>query len=358
MFMLLTKRKHYLRPSLDLTLDWRPLFREIKVFVLPRESGLMQTTNLKRNIETLIGIGSFAQLYFDPEDIPAMLEEILPHFTMSSTEGAFVVIGLLNMLLPTGPPPPSRSDLNPQHFLPTFFHLWSLVNRSRTVDVALVDLLSRLARDSLPSKQVGFSEFGIFTAEQSTLITTAVLRLLEIPVGQSTSPYSALVDITADTVFLLGLDPHETPVSRHIALWFVMSLSPACLGKKTSVLSLLETLIQAIETFFHPSNSGDWTHTLAQLVFHLADFFVMRWNTERNGEVEVSEERKLNEPLRKRFVLCLREVIFMGIYAKSGTAMSYSLSTLQALAFLEPNLILPGALQRIYPSMQGLVEVH
>ncbi|KAJ9607333.1 Proteasome activator BLM10 [Cladophialophora chaetospira] len=358
MFMLLIKKKHYLRPLVDLTLDWRPLFREIKVFVLPSESGLMQTTNLKRNIKTLIKISSFAQLYFDPEDIPAMLEEILPHFTMSSTEGAFVVIGLINMLLPTAPPPPNRSDLNPQHFLPTFFHLGSLVNRSRTVDVALIDLFSRLARDSLPSKQVEFSEFGIFTAEQTSLIATSILRLLEIPVGQSTSPYSALVDITAGMGFLLDRDSRKHPVSHHIARWFVMSMSPACLEQKTSVLSLLENLIQAVETFFHPSNSGSWTRTLSQLVFYLADFFVMRWNRERNGEMEVPEERKLNEALRKRFVLCLRDVIFMGIYAKSGTAMSYSLSTLQALAYLEPDLILPGALQRIYPSMQGLVEVH
>lgn len=318
----------------------------------------MQTTNLKRNIKTLIKICSFSQLYFDPEDIPAMLEELLPHFTMSQAEGAFVVIGLINLLLPTAPPPPNRADLAPQQFLPTFFHLWSLVNRSRTIDVASLDLFSRLARDTLSSKHVEFSEFGIFTPEQSTLIVTAVLRLLEIPVGQSTSPYSALVDLSAGMGILLDRDSRKHPVSHHIARWFVMSLSPACLEKKTSVLSLLETLIQAVETFFHPSNSGSWTRTLAQLVFYLADFFVMRWNRERNGEMEVPEERRLNEPLRKRFVLCLREVIFMGIYAKSGTAMSYSLSTLQALAFLEPDLILPGALQRIYPSMQGLVEVH
>lgn len=287
-----------------------------------------------------------------------MLEELLPHFTMSQAEGAFVVIGLINLILPTAPPPPNRADLAPQQFLPTFFHLWSLVNRSRTVDVASLDIFSRLARDALPSKHVEFSEFGIFTPEQSTLIVTAILRLLEIPVGQSTSPYSALVDLSAGMGILLDRDSRKHPVSHHIARWFVMSLSPACLEKKDSILSLLETLIQAVETFFHPSNSGSWTRTLAQLVFYLADFFVMRWNRERNGEMEVPEERRLNEPLRKRFVLCLREVIFMGIYAKSGTAMSYSLSTLQALAFLEPDLILPGALQRIYPSMQGLVEVH
>ncbi|KAJ9639622.1 Proteasome activator BLM10 [Knufia peltigerae] len=358
MFMLLTKRKHYLRPLKEITLDWRPLYRELKVFVLPSESGLMQTTSLRRSIKTLIKITSFAQLYFDPEDIPAMLEEWLPHFTMSSAEGAFVVIGLLNMLLPTTPPPPNRQDLVPQQFLPTFFHLWSLVNRSRVTDIAFIDLFSRMARDMLPCSHIDFSEFGLFTAEQSTLVTTAILRLLEIPVGQSTSPYSALVDLGAGMGILLERDSRKHPVSHHIARWFVMSLSPACLEKKTSALSLLENLIQAIETFFHPSNSGSWTRTLAQLVFYLADFFVMRWNRERNGEMEVPKERRLNEPLRKRFVLCLREVIFMGIYAKSGTAMSYSLSTLQALAFLEPDLVLPGALQRIYPSMQGLVEVH
>lgn len=48
----------------------------------------------------------------------------------------------------------------------------------------------------------------------------------------------------------------------------------------------------------------------------------------------------------------------MGIYAKSSAAMNLSLSALQSLGYLAPKLILPGALQRIYPAMQGLVEVH
>ena len=341
-----------------MTLDWRPLFREIKVFVIPAESGLIQTTSLKRNIKTLTKICSFAQLYFDPEDIPAILDEVLPHFTMSFAEGAFVVTGLLNLLLPTAAPPASRTDLYPQQYLPTYFHLWSLLNRSRTADVASLDMFSRMARDSLSCEHIPFSEWGIYTPEQSTVIFTSVLRLLEIPVGQSTSPYSALVDLLAGMAILLDRDSRKHPVSHHIARWIVMSLSPKCLDTKVSVLSLLENLIQAIETFFHPSNSGSWTKSLSQLVFYLADFFVMRWNRERNGEMEVPEDRRLNPELRRRFVLCLRDVIFMGIYAKSSTAMSYSLSTLQSLAVLEPDLILPGALQRIYPSMQGLVEVH
>jgi proteasome activator subunit 4 len=353
-----SRRKHYLRPGKDLVLDWRPLYKELRVFVLPSEAGTSRPTNVKRNVRTITKLCTFAQLYFDPQEIPAMFEEFLPYFSTSFAEEAYVVVGLLNLLLPTHPAPEDRPDLLPQTYLPTFFHLWSLVNRSRLFDVHFVDIFSRLARDSLSSRHIPFSQHGIFTGEQSALIFTAILRLLEIPVGQATSPYSGGVDLGAGLAIMLDRDQRKHPIAHHIARWIVMSLSPACLDHPDSILVKLEGLIQAVETFFHPSNSGSWTKTLSQLVFYLADFFVMRWNRERSGEMEVPEERKLNEALRRRFVLCLREVIFMGIFAKSGTAMNFALSTLQSLAYLEPTLILPGALQRIYPAMQGLVEVH
>ncbi|MCJ1472254.1 hypothetical protein MMC13_000901 [Lambiella insularis] len=358
MFMMLTKRKHYLRPVKDIVLDWRPLFRELKVFVLPSESGLIQSTNVKRNYRTLTKMCTFAQLYFDPQEIPVILEEFLPYFNTSFVEGAFVVSGLFNLLFPTSLSSVGIESLRPQHYLPTMFHLWSLVNRSKVFDTTFLDLFSRLARDSLPAAHISCSEYGIFTQDQSALIFTAVLRLLEIPVGQATSPYSTTVDIGAGLGVMLERDAKKHPIAHQIARWIVMSLTPACLDKPDSILSNLEGLIQAVETFFHPSNSGAWTKTLSQLVYYLADFFVMRWNREKSGEMEVPEDRRLNDELKRRFVLCLRDVIFMGIYSKSGTAMNFSLSTLQSLAYLEPDLILPGALQRIYPSMQGLVEVH
>ena len=360
MFMVLTKRKHYLRPIEDLTLDWRLLYRELKVFVLPSESSTQNTYSSKRNVRTLTKLCTFAQLFFDPRDIPTMLEEFLPFYSMSFSEHAFVVIGLLNLMLPTAAPPADDPKLQPQHFLPTFFHLWATVNRSMLVDMRMLDIFSRQARDCLGAEQVPFGPNGIFTEEQSSLVFTAVLRLLEIPVGQATTPYSATVDLGAGTALFLDRDPKKHPVSHSIARWIVMSLSPQCLqvDNLKSIMHQLEGLIQGIETFFHPSNSGSWTKPLAQLVYYLADFFVMRWNREQSGEYEVPADRRLNGEIKRRFVLCLRDAVFMGIYAKSGTAMNYSLSTLQSLAFLEPTLILPGALQRIYPAMQGLVEVH
>ncbi|KAI9851372.1 MAG: hypothetical protein M1838_003835 [Thelocarpon superellum] len=358
MFMILTKKKHYLRPGKDLLLDWRPLYKELKFLVLPQESGMVHTTNVKRNIRTLTKLAAFAQLYFDPREIPAIFQELLPYYSTSFAECAFVVVGLINLLMPTAPAPTDEPKVQPQYYLPTFFHLWALMNRSKAFDVHFLDLLSRLARDALTAKHIPFSATGIFTEDQSALIFTAVLRLLEIPVGQATSPYSTTVDVSAGLALLLDRDQRKHPVAHHIARWIIMSLSPASLDQSPSIMSSLEGLIQAVETFFHPSNSGTWTKTLSQLVYYLSDFFVMRWNREHSGEMEVPEERRLNDAVKRRFVLCLRDVVFMGIYAKSGTAMNFSLSTLQSLAFLEPELILPGALQRIYPSIQGLVEVH
>ncbi|WPH00129.1 Proteasome activator complex subunit 4 [Acrodontium crateriforme] len=360
MFMVLTKRKHYLRPGKDLILDWRPLFKELKVFVLPVDFSTPNTYSSKRNVRTLTKICTFAQLFFDPKEIPVMLEEFLPYFSLSYSEHAFVVLALMNLMLPTSPPPEGEEKLLPQSFFPTYFHLWSTINRSMMIDMRFLDIFSRQARDCLGAGHIPFGPCGLFTEQQSSIIFTAVLRLLEIPVGQATTPYSATVDVGAGSSLFLERDPRKHPVSHSIARWIVMSISPKCLESENekSTLHQLEALIQGIETFFHPSNSGAWTRTLAQLVYYLADFFVMRWNREQSGEYEIPEDRKLNEAVKHRFVSCLRDVVFMGIYAKSGTAMNYSLSTLQSLAYLEPNLILPGALQRIYPAMQGLVEVH
>lgn len=287
-----------------------------------------------------------------------MLEEILPYFSTSEIAGAFIVVGCLNLLMPTQPAPDEPGQLQPQDYLPTFFHLWSLVNRSKTFDILFFDIFSRLARDSLTSPYIQFSEHGIFTKDQSDLIFTAMLRLTEIPVGQASSPYSSMVDLGSGLAAYLEKDKRKTPLGYSIARWIVMSLSPACLDKPGSILANLEGMMESIDTFFHPSNQGAWTEMLAQIVFHLVDFFVMRLNREESGELDTPKDRRINDDLKRQFVLSLREVMFMGLFSKRAKSLNYFFGAIQGLAYLEPHLILPGALQRFYPSLQGLVEVH
>ncbi|PKS11355.1 hypothetical protein jhhlp_003117 [Lomentospora prolificans] len=356
MLVSLTRKYHYLKPVEDLVLDWRPLWREIKALTLPGEVPNHQSSRRKFQ-KQLWKLLVHAQFYFEPRERRQILDEILPYFSTSDISNAFIVIGALASLLPTTPGPKDAVDCEPEHFFPTLFHLWSLVSRSKLTDVFMIDLFSRFAREYLPSETSDFTEYGIFTRDQSDLIFTAILRLTDIPVGQSGSPYSSL-DMSSGLGIFLEKDKKKYPITYMIARWIVYSISPLCLEKETSVLSSLEGLIQSVDTFFHPSNQGSWHVFLGQLTVYLTDIFVSRWNREASGELECPPERKINDALKRRFVLCLRDVTFMGIYSKSMRVASYYYATLQGLAFLEPDLVLPGALQRFYPSLQGLVEVH
>ena len=44
-------------------------------------------------------------------------------FSTSFVEGAFVVVGLINLLLPTTSPPPNRPELQPSYYLPSEYLL-------------------------------------------------------------------------------------------------------------------------------------------------------------------------------------------------------------------------------------------
>ncbi|KAI6245250.1 Proteasome activator complex subunit 4B [Erysiphe necator] len=358
MFRLLLKKKRYLNTSEDLILDWKPIWRELKAFILPHEGGQHQSAfGRKRGYKSLAMLCHNAASYFEPRERKAILEEILPYFTTSDVTGAFISIGSLYMLLPSEAAL-DGGDLATQDYLPTLFHLWSLVNRSNIVDITFIDVLSRIARDHIFHKHVPFSEHGIFTKDQSDFFFTAILRLTDIPVGQASSPYSSSVDLAAGLGMFLEKIKKRTPVAYSIARWIIMSLSPLCLDNPSSVLSNLQGLVESIETFFHPSNHGNWSEFLAQVIYNLVYFFVMRWNREKNGEFKIPPERRLNDELKKKFVLSLREIVFVGLFSKKAKSLNYFYSAFQGLAYLEPYLILPGALQRFYPSLQGLVEVH
>ncbi|KAI5859308.1 hypothetical protein GGS23DRAFT_330594 [Durotheca rogersii] len=356
MVVTLIRRKQALKPEQDLILDWRPLWKELKALVLPAETAAHHSSR-RRGVKHLRKLCLYSQLYFDPGERRAILEEVLPYFSASDVQNAFIVIGVLNVLMPTTPAPPTAPQSQPSDFVPTFFHLWSLMTRSKVVDNAFIDIFSRIARDYLTCRHVPFGEHGVFTREQSDLVFTAILRLTEIPVGQATSPYAS-IDYSAGMGIFLEKDKKKHPISYLIARWVIYSLSPHCLDKDNSIMNSLEGLMESVDTFFHPSNQGAWTKMLAQLTYYLTELFVSRWNREQNEEQDAPAERRINDALKRRFVLSLREVTYMGLFGKSYNVTSLYFSTLQNLTYLEPDLMLPGALQRFYPSLQGLVEVH
>lgn len=123
-------------------------------------------------------------------------------------------------------------------------------------------------------------------------------------------------------------------------------------------LSSLSEMIQATELYFHPSNHGTWAYMLTQFARHLCHEFLKRWREEQDEDCETPQERRLTVEMRKQFVLIMRPVLYLSMFGKDQFILSASLASLRYLAWLEPSLIFPGLLERVYPSLETLTETH
>lgn len=243
-------------------------------------------------------------------------------------------------------------DVSPKALLPTIFHVWKLSNCSLRQDICTLQLLAGFAADSLESK-FELGPCGIFSHDQYSYIFTNILKVLEISVSQGGSPYTFYDDDMSSR------QPQEKlKAVFEISKVVVFSISGEECLKPGGVMDSLECLINSIETFFHPSNSGQWTYTIVHLLDMLVQHFLYRWNTQKTGEYPLPDGRYITEAVKERFVLILRSVSFMSIHSKSSNAVVSALNALHGLAYLSPDLIIPLVLKEVYPSLQGVVETH
>ncbi|GAO52380.1 hypothetical protein SAICODRAFT_114459 [Saitoella complicata NRRL Y-17804] len=322
-------------------LDWRPLHKEVLLALGEGES----LRKGEKDIGTLVKLTTHAQSLFGEEQLLPMLKEFLPLYNTTNNADAVMSVGLMNLFLPT-----TFTDTPPQSFVPALFNLWNLNPSSPVMDTLFIDYFSRLARDSMVSHHV------VFTEEQIAKVFGTILR--NIPLPHSFSRPKGGED-RADQYMYSYLKRSENPVGtlRDWARFVVYQFH------EESVWRNLETFIHGVETYFYPSNSGRWSDILVGFVYYLTEFTVLRWNKENGHEPTKGEpmpppEKKLTEEHKDRLVRLLRGPIFMSIYAKSGNVVSTAQSALSSLAYLSPNLVIPGALKRFYPSLSGLVETH
>jgi len=121
-------------------------------------------------------------------------------------------------------------------------------------------------------------------------------------------------------------------------------------------LEHLAKLITSCEAFFHPSNHGAWTRVLAAFIQDLAWLFLSRWKQEELANCKTPIEWRLTPQIRQQFVLCLRPVALMSIFAKDHTSMASARACLHCMAILEPELIVPPVFERAIPSLTNLEE--
>ncbi|EXK26564.1 hypothetical protein FOMG_16888 [Fusarium oxysporum f. sp. melonis 26406] len=327
MFKTLTKESHYLEPEKDLLLDWKPLWQQMKARNFYDDQASFPTGNVI-STTCIERICAHARLYFDPAQRYAILEEILPFFKADTVSSALVVVDVLTALFPTRPAPVDMHASRTDSMFPTFFHLWALMGKSMDSDFLFIKLFSRFSSDHLCSLDTNFGRHGIFTENQSNIIFTAIQGLF------------------GDTSRSNSLDD-----SRVIARLIVHSVAPACDGDDCSILTSLEGLLN------HVQQLSPLTQREGRLIRYLTTEFVSRCNREKSGELRTPQSRKIDDELERRFVSLLKEVTFRGLHSSDEGVCDDHCIALQMLAYLDPDLVLPSALQRFYASFQRIHEI-
>lgn len=120
----------------------------------------------------------------------------------------------------------------------------------------------------------------------------------------------------------------------------------------------LSDFIQATESFFHPSNSGPWSVELSSFLKSLAWEYLNRLREEEQPTCKTPHGLRLTPELSNKFVEIIRGVTFQMMFSKDQRALSQNNTTLRSLAWIAPKLIIPGVLERAYPSLESLTETH
>ncbi|KAH9822994.1 hypothetical protein DFH28DRAFT_1216660 [Melampsora americana] len=368
----------------ELQLDWKPLYKllEPEIFPKQRASG---TTTVYVSIMTL---ADYANSYFPPHTTLEMLERFVPLIDGAEFPSILSWQSVLCHFLPLN---------NPTPWLGSVFRLWATF-QSEHWDEQWLNLLARLsykhidpnisdprlvsllqevstgekfedAADKVMSSTqdsppwTGLQKYsGIYTENQWSFIMSQCIRFFEVPVEPNSGQVASLGASEADnkaTSRVLGLLKPSDPLES-LATIIVYSMSENSTSDTPDCRALHATakLLTSMETFFHPSNHGDWSSKLAKFVRHLAWQFARRWTEEAKIDCPTPGEWRLTARIKKQFVTMLSHSLLMSMFSKDGTTSGFTHHALKIVAHLEPSVIVPPIVELSVAALEGLLETH
>ncbi|RPD81724.1 hypothetical protein L226DRAFT_527984 [Lentinus tigrinus ALCF2SS1-7] len=251
-----------------------------------------------------------------------------------------------------------------------------------------------------------FSDVGIFSEADWNFIMAKCMASMEIPLadagslttgpnadGQATfemnrlpKPNWRIPSLARIIVYSMAPDALPNPASNAPTPFFTPLASGAStplpqqngglgdylsapLGKgghlkvKTSLagckaLDALVKLIASTESFFHPTNSGNWTNDLSAFVKYIVYDFNKRWYEEQQPDCKTPTHRRLTREIRRELVKSLRTVSLLAMFSQDSSTVSNIQSCMKSMSIMEPDLILHPVLERAVPALEALVETH
>jgi proteasome activator subunit 4 len=282
--------------------------------------------NYENSIKNLI---RSSRPYFSNESTQEMLDEWRPLLCPYDTI-IIKVTAYLELFLPTLLPPEQHQN-GFKLWFEELMNLWQSSQNTPSWEQNLISLFARLANDT-----IGYIDWNPYIPS----IFTHLIRSFNLMGG------SHKVQITRGySVFNIN----------SVVIWLV-----AMLGNHSNCQTHVTQLFKAIESYYHPSNTGKWNIKLQQLLFKLPASFINRLHRERykkpSWKTPIPDSYKLTEQNINDFVNSITTVVMISMFSRFGSAESAS--ALQHLSLLRPEIVIPPVLEKMYSALETLTEPH
>jgi len=225
---------------------------------------------------------------------------------------------------------------------------WEWFEKSSFWDSNWAGLLARIAKAD--------TQHRIEWNRMNARIFTHILRMLDVAVVDGRVPKSKDTPIE-DQAFALVTNRH---VYQNIARWIIYTIPTEARQQSdddaaNDPLQQLNSLLQVLESYFHPYNIGSWTSNLAVFINSLASSLAKRVR-EHNRVAEgllVESAHAISLEQQQAIVRVLLPAVSQSLFSKHGQMQSLATDAFKHLAWISPDTALPHVLERVREGLES-----
>ena len=341
-FEILTKDTILLRNE-GLTLDWKCLYQEFEN-LYPVDC--FHERLERKDIKLLSRLAEKASYFFNSECLPVIFSKMGSKFSVQNASIVLTSMSMLPSAFNSGGP---DSQEDTRHYVASFFYIWSKLSKTYRIDSSITSRLGAIAMNSLlelsnneeARTYLLVDKYGIYNAEQIQFLFSMLSNSLNI-LSERFSSFN--------TKFFHG---------------FASSIIFCIVGQKgmekDGIIEYLENLVAAVNSYIHPSNSGEWSRSISKMLLSFVYQYHKRYNMEKEPDGELYNlpiEYKLDSLTTKKFVSIFLPAFKIGVQSKKKSVADDYLTSIHLLCHLDSTIVLEHFLLDIYDSLENVTSTH
>lgn len=325
-----------------LVLNWEPLYVKVDTLFKSKKRSKVSLEKIG-NTQPIVRLISVSRHYFSANAAASIVRKIQPLLNHTDLNSCLYFQTMFVHFLP---------DCAAE-FMPLVLNLWPRIMHVGVWDQQFLSLTARLIEYRAENNGETTSLVG---ADVLRAVFSAAQRLCHISTVLTPSKLEPLPHQLHDTGLtrrLIQFTNLKDPMDSFAAA-AVYSLGP-----DTATMRHLAVFLRSIETFLHPSNRGSWSDSLHSFLRHFCMHLLKRQQPRPSkADRALCGSVKLPESIVASVIELLKPLLFVAMWGKEVHQTEKVHCAFSCLANIDPDAILPDLLEKIYPALTNLTQVH